>query len=149
MVAGIFEVTVSTAARMATLGFSRPREMARSMAFWQMSTLSSKRGSNIDRAVGNDQHLVISGNIHDKHMADAAPGAQSAFAGDDRRHQLVGMQAAFHQEFGLSLAQQFHSLRRRRVAVRGIHNLKLAEDRFLQTWRLLRSFGEARPGWAR
>jgi len=35
-VAGIFEVTVSTAARIATFGFSRPSEMARSIAFWQI-----------------------------------------------------------------------------------------------------------------
>ena len=44
-VAGIFEFTVSTAARIATFGCSTPREMARSMAFWQMSTLSSRLGA--------------------------------------------------------------------------------------------------------
>ena len=45
MVAGIFELTVSTAARIATFGRSTPSEMARSMAFWQMSTLSSSVGA--------------------------------------------------------------------------------------------------------
>ena len=44
-VAGIFEFTVSTAASMATFGFSRPRETARSIAFWQISTLSSSVGA--------------------------------------------------------------------------------------------------------
>ena len=44
-VAGIFEVTVSTAARIATFGRSTPRETARSIAFWQMSTLSSRVGA--------------------------------------------------------------------------------------------------------
>src|SRR4051795_5025523 len=43
--AGLFEVTVSTAARIATLGFFRPSEIARSMAFWQMSALSSNVGN--------------------------------------------------------------------------------------------------------
>ena len=44
-VAGIFDVTVSTAARIATFGRARPSEMARSIAFWQMSTLSSSVGA--------------------------------------------------------------------------------------------------------
>ena len=45
IVAGIFEVTVSTAARIATFGRSSPSEIARSIAFWQMSTLSSSVGA--------------------------------------------------------------------------------------------------------
>ena len=45
MVAGIFDVTVSTAARIATFGAFTPRDSARSMAFWQMSTLSSSVGA--------------------------------------------------------------------------------------------------------
>ncbi len=44
-VAGIFEFTVSTAARIATLGCSTPSDRARSIAFWQMSTLSSSVGA--------------------------------------------------------------------------------------------------------
>jgi hypothetical protein len=44
MVAGIFDVTVSTAARIATFGLSRPREAERSIAFWQISALSSSAG---------------------------------------------------------------------------------------------------------
>jgi hypothetical protein len=44
-VACIFELTVSTAARIATLGLARPSEVARSMAFWQMWTLSSSVGA--------------------------------------------------------------------------------------------------------
>ena len=45
IVAGIFEVTVSTAARIATFGCSTPSDTARSIAFWQMSTLSSSVGA--------------------------------------------------------------------------------------------------------
>ena len=44
-VAGIFEFTVSTAARIATFGRSTPNVRARSIAFWQMSTLSSSVGA--------------------------------------------------------------------------------------------------------
>ena len=44
IVDGIFEVTVSTAASIATLGLFKPSEIARSMAFWQMSALSSNVG---------------------------------------------------------------------------------------------------------
>ncbi len=41
----IFEVTVSTADRIATLGSGRPRMWASSIAFWMMFTLSSSVGS--------------------------------------------------------------------------------------------------------
>src|SRR5262245_66686584 len=44
-VAGILELTVSTAARIATLGVLTPSAIARSIAFWQMSTLSSSVGA--------------------------------------------------------------------------------------------------------
>ena len=39
------KLTVSTAARIATFGFSTPSDIARSIAFWQMSTLSSSVGA--------------------------------------------------------------------------------------------------------
>lgn len=45
IVAGIFEVTVSTAASIATFGRSTPKDAARSTAFWQMSALSSSVGA--------------------------------------------------------------------------------------------------------
>ena len=45
IVAGIFVVTVSTAARIATFGRSTPKVRARSMAFWATSALSSSVGA--------------------------------------------------------------------------------------------------------
>jgi hypothetical protein len=46
MVAGIRDVTVSTAARIATLGRATPSDDAPGRsAFWQMSTLSSSVGA--------------------------------------------------------------------------------------------------------
>ena len=97
------------------------------MAFWQMSTLSSRVGAMLIAAVSNDKHLVISGDIHDEHVADAASGAQARFAGDDRSQQFVSVQAAFHQQFCLALANQCHRLRRRCMAVRRIDDFRLAE----------------------
>ena len=44
IVAGILDVTVSTAARIATFGRFTSNEIARSIAFWQMSALSSSAG---------------------------------------------------------------------------------------------------------
>jgi len=45
IVAGIFELTVSTAARIATFGVCLPSAIIRSIAFWQISTLSSSVGA--------------------------------------------------------------------------------------------------------
>ena len=46
--------------------------------------------------------------------------------GGDGPHQLVGMQAALHQELALACADQLHGLRRRRLAMRRIDDLEAA-----------------------
>ena len=56
-----------------------------------------QRGRNIDRPVGNDQHLVIGRNIHDEYVTDTARGAQPSVTGDDCTHQFIGVQAALHE----------------------------------------------------
>ena len=49
-VAGIFEFTVSTAARIATFGRSTPNDRARSIAFWTDVHLVLERRRDVDRA---------------------------------------------------------------------------------------------------
>ena len=73
------------------------------MAFWQMSTLSSRRGRDVDGGVGDDQDLVVGRHVHDEDVADAAARAQAGLARHDRAQQLVGVQAALHQQLGLAL----------------------------------------------
>ena len=102
IVAGIFELTVSTAARIATFGVSTPSDIARSIAFWQMSTLSSSVGAMLMAASVTIEHLVIGRHVHDEDVADAAARAQARLARDDRAQQLVGVQAALHQELRLA-----------------------------------------------
>ena len=77
--------------------------------------------------VGDDQHLVIRRHVHDEDVAEAAAGAEARLLRDDRAEQLVGVQAALHQELGLALAHQLHRLRRRRVAVRRVDDPGRAE----------------------
>ena len=55
-----------------------------------------------------------------KDVADPASGAQAGLACDDRAQQLVGVQAALHQQLGLALAHQRDRPRRRGVAVRRV-----------------------------
>ena len=79
IVAGIFEVTVSTAARIATLGFSDParsRDQSRSGKYHFVF----QRGGDIDRTVSNNQDLVIRRDVHHKDVTDATAGPQSSFA---------------------------------------------------------------------
>ena len=73
------------------------------------------------------EDLVIRRHVHDEHVTDAAAGAQPGFSRDDRAQQLVGVQAAFHQELGLALPNQFHRLCRRGMAVRHVDNASLAK----------------------
>ena len=53
-------------------------------------------GRHIDRAIGNQQHLVTSGNGHVKNVADASAGAQPGVPIDGGAHQGVGVHMAFH-----------------------------------------------------
>ena len=76
-----------------------------------------QRRGDVDRGVRDDEHLVIRGHVHQERVADAAAGPQPLFAGDDRREQFVGVQAALHQHFGAALADEGDGLLRRGVAV--------------------------------
>ena len=80
IVAGIFEVTVSTAARIATFGLSTTERDSKIDGVLANINFVFQGGSDIDRAVRNDQNLVIGRNIHDEYVADAACRAQSTVA---------------------------------------------------------------------
>ena len=89
IVAGIFELTVSTAARIATFGCvdaERHRQIDRVLADVD---LVFERRRDVDRGVGDDEHLVIGRHVHDEDVADAAAGAQTRLPRDDRAEQLV------------------------------------------------------------
>ena len=60
-------------------------------------------------------------------MADAARGTQARCSGGHRAHQLVGMQAALHEEFALPLVDQLDSIGCGGLAMRRIHQL-IARD---------------------
>ena len=51
---------------------------------------------DVDRGVGDDQRVLVAGNIHHETMTNAPRRADAALARDHSTHQLVGMEAAFH-----------------------------------------------------
>ena len=110
IVDGIFDVTVSTAERIATRGVPRPICVNRSIAFWTMSRLVSRSGAILIAASVTNR---VSGcrHVHDEHVADPARGAQPVLGGH-RAHELIGVQAAFHQQLAFALADQLDGLRR-------------------------------------
>ena len=79
-----------------------------------------ERRRDVDGRVGDDQHLVIGRDVHDEHVTDAALHAQARLLCDHRTEQLIGVQAALHQNLGLSLPNQFDGLDGSRVAVRNV-----------------------------
>src|SRR4051794_38072699 len=66
----------------------------------------------------------MSGHIYDEHMADPARRAQASLARGHLAHELVGVQAALHQQLALGFVNQRHRLRRGRLAVRGVDELE-------------------------
>ncbi len=82
-----------------------------------------QRRGDVDRRVGDDQRFLVRRHVHDEAMADAARGAQPAFAADDGGHQFVGVQAALHQQLAFGFANELHGLGRGRFAVRCVDNL--------------------------
>ena len=94
-----------------------------------MSDLVFERGRDIDGGIGDDQDLMVGRHIHDEDVTDAPSGAQSRLARHDRAEQFVSVQAAFHQQLGLALPDEFHGLRGRIVAVRGIDDFAYCRGR--------------------
>ena len=123
MVDRIFEVTVSTAARIATFGSAMPIMCARSIAFCTISTLSSSSRFDVDRRVRDQQRARIGRHVGDEHVADPPRGAQTVFLGDHLAHQLVGMQAALHDSIDVAAMRELYRAGRRRVAMRLIDDL--------------------------
>ena len=74
-------------------------------------------GGDIDRRVCDNQRVRVAGHIHDEAMADTALSADSAPLRYDRTHQLIGMEAAFHQRFRSTGANLLDSLGCGRMAV--------------------------------
>ena len=111
-------MTVSIAERIATRTSSNRSACARSIAFCTISTLHGEVGGDVDGGVGDDQRVLVAGNVHHEAMADAARRADAGLARDNRAHQLVGMKAALHQGFGLALAHEFDGFVGGIVAVR-------------------------------
>ena len=66
---------------------------------------------------------MIGGHVHDEDVADAAAGAQPGLPGDHRAEQLVGVEAALHEELRLPRPHQFDRLRRCPMAVRRIDDV--------------------------
>ena len=121
-VAGIFELTVSTAARIATFGVLHTEGHGEIDGVLADVDLVLQRRRDVDRRVGDDQDLVVGRDVHDEHVADASAGAQPRLLGHDGTQQLVAVQAALHQQLGLALTNQFHRLCRRGMAVRRVDN---------------------------
>ena len=85
-----------------------------------MSTLSCQRRHDVDRRIRNDQGFFVRGHVHHEAVTDAPGRAQAALAADHRGHQFIGVQAALHQRFGLTVQHEFDRLFRGGVAVRNV-----------------------------
>ena len=70
-------MTVSTAARIATFGSLDTERNGQVDRVLADVDLVLQRRRDVDRRVGDDQHLVIGRHVHDEHVADAAAGAQA------------------------------------------------------------------------
>ena len=120
MVDGILVVTVSTAERIATRGVPMPMPDPEVDGVLDDVALGIEVGEDVDRRVGDEQRLAVARHVHDEDMADAPVGAQAGGRRRDFAHQLVGVEAPFHQELGLALADQRDRAGGRGVAVRGV-----------------------------
>ena len=131
-----FRVTVSTAARIATGRRDAERD-GQVDRVWQMSSWHPV-GRDVDRRVGDDQHLVVG---RPSMMKTCSAGGPCAGPSRARRRcaQLVRVQAALHSAAGAALARQLHRLVRGGVAVRSITISKRP--------RSMRPFSRSRRSW--
>ena len=127
MVDGIFEVTVSTAERIATRGVPRPICVIQIDRVLDDVALGVEIGEYVDCGVGDEKRLGIGRHIHDENMADAPRRAQARARRGNRPHELVGMQAALHQQLALRLVDEFDRLCGGRIAMRDVDDLELPD----------------------
>ena len=127
IVDGIFDVTVSTADRIATFGRPRPTLHPQIDRILDDVAFDVEVRGDIDRGVGDEDGLGIGRHVHDEDVTDAPGGPKSGRTGGDGPHQFVGVQAALHQQLTLRLADHLDRFRRRRVAVRHVDDLRTFE----------------------
>ncbi len=72
------------------------------MAFWTMSRLAMRSGAMFTAASVMKSVSRMGRHVHDEDVADAPARAQPRLALGDRAEQLVGMQAALHQQLGFA-----------------------------------------------
>jgi hypothetical protein len=90
-------------------------------------TLRQEVWCDVHRCVGDEQSLRMTRHVHDEHVADAPSCPQSGLAFHYLRQQLVGVEAAFHQEVRLAGTDEFDGLLGGGLAMRHVHDLEGAE----------------------
>ena len=108
---------VSTAERIATFGIVQSERMSEIDRVLHDVDLVFQGGEEVDGGIGDEQRLRIGRYVHDEDVADPTCRANSRFLADDLGHQLVGMQAPFHQRVRFAGAHQLDRLRGCRMAV--------------------------------
>ena len=126
---GISGLTVSTADRTPTLGSVIPRDWARSIAFWQMSTFVTQVRCDVDRCVRHQQRVAEAGYIHHENMGEAASGSQPPFLAQRGAQQIVGVQMPLHQRPYPAFGNHVDSAMRRSQRFRHIDDLDTAQIR--------------------
>ena len=112
----IFDVTVSTAERIATFGQLQAERMREVDGVLDDVDLVFERRVDIERGIGDEERPRIVRSVDDEDVAHAPVGMQ-LFLVDDRAHEFVGVEAALHQRLDLAVARQRDGLRRRGVAM--------------------------------
>ena len=100
---------------------------ARSIAFWQMSTLSSSVGRDVDRRVRDDEHLVVRRHVHQEHVADPPAGAQAVSRATTAPSSSSVCRLPFIRSSASPFAHERHGARCGSMAVRRIDDARLAE----------------------
>ena len=129
IVDGILEVTVSTAERIATRGVRQPDLREQVDRVLDDVDLGIEIGKDVDRGIGDEEHLGIGRHVHDEDVADPPPGAQAGLAGGDLAHEFVGVQAALHQELAPSRMDELDRLGGGCLAVGRIDDLEPSMSR--------------------
>src|SRR3569832_2056713 len=86
-----------------------------------------ERGGNVDSSVGNDEDFVIRRHIHDEYVTDATSCSQTAVARHNGRHQLIRVQAAFHQDLRFAFANLTDSGCGGRVTMWNVDDFEISE----------------------
>ena len=102
---------------------------------------------DIDGRIGDEERLRMARHVHNENVADPPGGSQTGTRAGNCSHELVGVQAALHQQLAPRFMDQLDRLGGGRFAMIGVHDLEMVDIEMMRASNRTNSRGRADKSW--